>query len=177
MSAPSSSIAPTDAELRQRILERRRLRAARPVGATAPRDRPLPLSPAQERLWLLDQLRPGGTEYLIPVAYRLSENLDPAALGRALSAVVARHEILRTRYVQVDDEPRRLSTRAGRYASPNTARSESTASRRFSPRATNARSTWLVAQSAHPGGPRSARRRRVPSPTLRAPHRLRRPVG
>src|SRR4029079_13136593 len=34
--------------------------------------------------------------------------LDRAALGRALSAVVARHEILRTRYDQVDDVPRQV---------------------------------------------------------------------
>ncbi|MGM1065507.1 amino acid adenylation domain-containing protein, partial [Saccharothrix sp. Mg75] len=92
----------------------------------ADRSRPLPLSHGQEQMWFLQQLRPGSSEYLVPVALRLSGALDADALGRAWDQVVARHEILRTRYemrggapVQVVDDavpgllrPERLSGRS-----------------------------------------------------------------
>ncbi len=72
----------------------------------------LPLSFPQERLWFLDVLRPGGSEYLLPLALRLGGDLDVPALAGALASVVARHEVLRTRYrgrggtpEQVVDEP------------------------------------------------------------------------
>ncbi|HVR98675.1 MAG TPA: amino acid adenylation domain-containing protein, partial [Thermoanaerobaculia bacterium] len=64
-----------------------------------PRDGELPLSFAQERLWFLDQLEPGGTAYNIPAAVRLEgAGLDPGALAGALAAIVARHESLRTTF-------------------------------------------------------------------------------
>ncbi|GID90748.1 non-ribosomal peptide synthetase [Amorphoplanes digitatis] len=70
-----------------------------------PRDRTLPLSFGQQRLWFLDQLTPGSAEYLIPLAVRARGPLDADALRRAFDEVVARHEVLRTRYVHRDGEP------------------------------------------------------------------------
>ena len=61
-----------------------------------PRPSRIPLSPAQQRLWLLDRLDPGSTAYLYPLVVRVDGRLDPAVLGRALADVVARHEVLRT---------------------------------------------------------------------------------
>src|SRR6185437_161914 len=69
------------------------------------RDRPLPLSYAQQRLWFLSQLEPESPSYNIPSAIRLSGVLDVKALERALNALVARHESLRTVFQVVDDEP------------------------------------------------------------------------
>ncbi|HEX4954549.1 MAG TPA: amino acid adenylation domain-containing protein [Thermoanaerobaculia bacterium] len=67
-----------------------------------PRDRPLPLSYAQERLWFLYQLSGGGPAYTVPIAARLTGNLDLPLMRRALLAVIDRHEVLRTRFVEVD---------------------------------------------------------------------------
>jgi amino acid adenylation domain-containing protein len=63
------------------------------------------LSFAEERLWFLDQLEPGSASYAVPVSLRLVGALDSGALGRALAAVLARHEILRTAYPLVDGRP------------------------------------------------------------------------
>ncbi|MEO3855320.1 amino acid adenylation domain-containing protein [Acrocarpospora sp. B8E8] len=98
------------AALRRELLERR-LGGTQRSGRTLPRaDRalPLPLSPAQRRLWFLDWLSPGTGEYAVPLVLRLHAHQDPDTVRRALSALVARHEILRTRYVLADGEPRQV---------------------------------------------------------------------
>nr|WP_244239126.1 non-ribosomal peptide synthetase [Corallococcus carmarthensis] len=68
-------------------------------------DGPLPLSFAQQRLWLIDQLEPGSALYNVPVAVRLEGHLRPDVLERALQEVVHRHDALRTTFVQVGGEP------------------------------------------------------------------------
>jgi amino acid adenylation domain-containing protein len=83
--------------------------AAAPPVAPVPRDgRPLPLSFAQRRLWFLDRLAPGNPFYNIPAVLRLAGPLDREALRRALSAVLRRHEVLRSRFAPgatAADEP------------------------------------------------------------------------
>ncbi|MFD8818323.1 amino acid adenylation domain-containing protein, partial [Streptomyces sp. NPDC059627] len=73
-------------------------RTVPPVTAVR-RDRPLPLSFGQQRLWFLDQLEPGSTEYNVPTPMWLDADLDVPSLEAALGAIVARHEVLRTRLV------------------------------------------------------------------------------
>jgi amino acid adenylation domain-containing protein/non-ribosomal peptide synthase protein (TIGR01720 family) len=67
-----------------------------------PRGEPLPLSPGQRRLWFLDELATGGTEYNTGVGLRLSGPLDRAALRTALDGLVDRHEALRTTFDTID---------------------------------------------------------------------------
>ncbi|MFY0567872.1 MupA/Atu3671 family FMN-dependent luciferase-like monooxygenase [Archangium lansingense] len=76
-----------------------------PAIARVPRDRSLPLSFSQQRLWYLDQLEPGNVAYNNPSALRLSGPLNAAALERALNEVVRRHEALRSTFVLEDSGP------------------------------------------------------------------------
>ncbi|HUQ57173.1 non-ribosomal peptide synthetase [Lentzea sp.] len=71
----------------------------------ADRSAPLPLSHGQRQMWFLNRLDPGSAEYLVPLAFRLRGRLDVAALQRAWQEVVARHEVLRTRYAVNGAEP------------------------------------------------------------------------
>jgi pristinamycin I synthase 3 and 4 len=104
------------AELRGELAARRDELVAALAGAAAgaghattiprvPRDRPLPLSFAQQRLWFLQQLDPAGVAYNVPAALRFTGRLDRWALGRALTEIVARHEVLRTSFPAPDGTP------------------------------------------------------------------------
>jgi len=89
------------------------IRTAGPAGAPAdvrrleiaPRSGRLPLSFAQRRMWLIDALNAGNSAYNISNTVRLEGALNVAALQRALSEVVGRHESLRTRFPSDGGEP------------------------------------------------------------------------
>ncbi|MBV9447428.1 MAG: amino acid adenylation domain-containing protein [Streptosporangiaceae bacterium] len=77
----------------------------RPVARTGP----LPLSFGQHRLWFLDRLHPGSPEWVAPLFLRLPADIAPDLVQRALDAIEARHEALRTRYlIDESGEPRQL---------------------------------------------------------------------
>ncbi|MFJ6461644.1 amino acid adenylation domain-containing protein [Streptomyces sp. NPDC091387] len=62
-----------------------------------------PASDAQSRLLVLDQLNPGTAQYNVPVAFAVHGPFDTYAFGRALDALVARHEALRTVFRTAED--------------------------------------------------------------------------
>ena len=74
----------------------------------------MPCAVAQQRFWMLEQIAPGNTALLIPIALQLSGPLDAGLLQRALDAIAARHEILRTRFEVIDDEPKQVIAAEGK---------------------------------------------------------------
>ncbi|MDY7095954.1 MAG: amino acid adenylation domain-containing protein, partial [Acidobacteriota bacterium] len=70
-----------------------------------PRDGDLPLSFSQRRLWFFDRLEPGSAVFNLPTAISLQGELSAAALSGAVTDVMRRHEVLRTRFLEVDGEP------------------------------------------------------------------------
>ncbi|MCG8669770.1 MAG: amino acid adenylation domain-containing protein, partial [Pseudomonadales bacterium] len=67
------------------------------------REQRLPLSFAQQRLWLLDKIEPGSVAYNVPMAVRIEGDLNIKALEGAFNDLIARHEVLRTSFQQ-DEE-------------------------------------------------------------------------
>jgi amino acid adenylation domain-containing protein len=76
----------------------------RPAIVPTDRSTPIPLSRAQRRMWLLDQLDPGSGVYNLPLALRV-RGLSAERLHLALRALLTRHEVLRTTYPAADDVP------------------------------------------------------------------------
>ena len=75
----------------------------------------MPLSFAQQRLWLIHQLEPESAVYNVPRAVRLRGEISTSALWQSLQEIVRRHETLRTRFetrdggpVQIIDEPEEI---------------------------------------------------------------------
>jgi len=78
---------------------------ALPPVVRVPRDRPLPLSFPQERIWFLEQLSPGNLAYNAQATIRLRGPLDAEVLGATITEVVRRHEIFRTAFSTIDGVP------------------------------------------------------------------------
>ncbi|WP_338426260.1 amino acid adenylation domain-containing protein [Sphingopyxis kveilinensis] len=76
--------------------------------ATIPRidrDRPIPLSFAQQRLWFLDQFDPDSAVYNIALPVHFAAPVKAVMLEGALNDLIARHETLRTTFATVDGNP------------------------------------------------------------------------
>jgi hypothetical protein len=87
-----------------RLLDLERETGALPIRAVAAsgKVREGPLSPAQQRLWFLDQFNSGSVAYNEGRAVRLTGALDGLALEKAFAALIARHECLRTTFPVFD---------------------------------------------------------------------------
>ncbi|NUS93221.1 MAG: amino acid adenylation domain-containing protein, partial [Nocardia sp.] len=92
---------PTVAELAAQLAAERR--PGRPILRARPRvAEPVPLAPAQNRMWLINQVDPDSAAYNIPLVVQLSGRLDVPALRSALIDVLDRHEALRTVFPAVE---------------------------------------------------------------------------
>ena len=98
---------PTIAELAHELAQAQGVEpgCAPPLIRRVPRNGNLPLSFAQERLWMLDQFEPRNALYNIPRAWRLKGPLNQVALSRALNETVRRHESQRTTFAVRDGRP------------------------------------------------------------------------
>ncbi|MFB9467485.1 amino acid adenylation domain-containing protein [Streptomyces cinereospinus] len=82
--------------------------AAQAIAPTAPpvrradRNRPIPLSLPQERVWFFEQFSPGNLAYNFQATVSLQGDVDVDALRATLDEIVRRHEILRTAFVSVN---------------------------------------------------------------------------
>ncbi len=100
-----ADLSPEKRRLLEMRLQMARSETAGPVLGPRERGDAVPLSFAQQRLWLVDELEPGTGAYNVPVTLRLSGRLDVDALRRSLDALRERHESLRTTFGRVGDEP------------------------------------------------------------------------
>ncbi len=93
---------PTVAQLAEHVEFLRRSGSGVLVPPIVPvsRDRDIPLSFPQQRLWFLRQLDPDVTAYNMPSIFAIRGPLNVPALERAFNAVIARHEILRTVFLE-----------------------------------------------------------------------------
>jgi amino acid adenylation domain-containing protein len=77
----------------------------KPFEERALEENSFPASLAQERMWFLEKMEPGGALYNIAGAVRLKGDLDREALKWSLKEIVRRHEALRTSFVEVEARP------------------------------------------------------------------------
>jgi amino acid adenylation domain-containing protein len=113
MSDLDQRIASLSPEKREILLQRlnQQARASSAVKAIPRRSaaaQPLPLSFAQESLWLIQQLAPENTAYNLIHALRLVGDLNLAALEQSLQEIINRHETLRTTFRVVEGQPRQI---------------------------------------------------------------------
>ncbi|MFE3349547.1 amino acid adenylation domain-containing protein, partial [Rhodococcus sp. NPDC059179] len=100
--------APTAHALARRIAREPIGGRARPPLTPSPRPAHIPLSPAQRRMWFINQFDTTSAAYNIPLAVRLTGSLDVDALRAAIIDVSDRHESLRTMFPLRDGEPTQL---------------------------------------------------------------------
>ncbi len=98
---------PTIASLAAALAERgatQGRRSGTPTSAQPERDI-APLSFSQEQLWLVEQLEPGNTAYIIGCTLRLNDSIDVQAVEATVTEIVRRHAILRTAFVTSNGVP------------------------------------------------------------------------
>jgi amino acid adenylation domain-containing protein len=97
--------APTVADLAERVA--RAQKGSRPHAVTVQGAirTTAPLTTAQRRLWFMNQLVPGTSQYNVPVVLSVEGALDITALSSAFGMIVSRHESLRTTFAAVEGVP------------------------------------------------------------------------
>ena len=62
----------------------------------------LPLSFQQQRLWVVNEIQQGSSEYNIPMAFTLRGPFAPDTAEKAIRAIISRHEVLRSQYLPAE---------------------------------------------------------------------------
>jgi len=83
-----------------------------PVIPRLPRQESYALSPAQQRLWFLEQFEAGLASFNVPVMFHLAGRLNVPAFKRALAEIVRRHEILRATFATKGEQPAQVIAEA-----------------------------------------------------------------
>ncbi|MCW5314092.1 amino acid adenylation domain-containing protein [Nostoc sp. KVJ3] len=92
-------------EKRELVLQKLKKQQQSPLLTPVSRKQPLPLSFAQQRLWFIDQLEDGNCVYNVPFFLQINGCLQIAALEEAITAIIQRHEILRSSFSVIDGSP------------------------------------------------------------------------
>ena len=64
------------------------------------------LSHSQKRMWILNKIGDNKSNYNIPHAIRLSGDIDIQVLNKAIQTLINKHEILRTKFIEINEEPK-----------------------------------------------------------------------
>jgi amino acid adenylation domain-containing protein len=67
-----------------------------------------PMSSSQRRLWFIDQMEGGSPQYNMPLALEINGKFDPDIAELAIKGIIRRHEILRTQYMLMGNEPQQV---------------------------------------------------------------------
>jgi amino acid adenylation domain-containing protein len=92
-------------EKRELVLQKLKKQQQTPLLKPVSREKPLPLSFAQQRLWFIDQLEGENSVYNVPFFWQISGILNINALEKAILEIIHRHEILRTSFSIVNESP------------------------------------------------------------------------
>ena len=101
---------PTIAKLAEHIESRKSLNISglSPIIEPRKKQKQLPLSFAQERLWFLTKLEPKRTDYNMPFILEIKGLLNIVALEKSINTIIERHEILRTNFSSIDGKPTQI---------------------------------------------------------------------
>ena len=106
----------TVAKVAERIDSTSAIDSNRPRLVTIPHDGPLQMSASQLRMWFQYRIDGPGPVNNIPFAARITGPCDVDAFVAAVRDVVARHEVLRTTYREIDGVPYQIVNEAGEVA-------------------------------------------------------------
>ncbi|HSD64176.1 MAG TPA: amino acid adenylation domain-containing protein, partial [Ignavibacteriaceae bacterium] len=67
-----------------------------------------PLSYSQQQMWVIEQMQPGNYAYNLPLAFRIKGKLNVELLEICLNKIIRRHEIMRTTFSVLDNQPKQL---------------------------------------------------------------------
>jgi NRPS condensation-like uncharacterized protein len=105
LSDPLAGLTPEQRAAAEIVLRQRAAARRAPVIGRRAVPEEFPLSFAQQRLWFVEALSPGGAANHIAGAVRIEGRLSHEALERSLTDIVSRHEILRSVYAEESGRP------------------------------------------------------------------------